>query len=41
MRWNYSFSVWPDETRRFPRAVFELFRMLNTRVENDFTVAGN
>lgn len=40
MRWNYSFTVWPDETRGFPRAVFDLFRMLCGRVEYDFTQEG-
>ena len=33
----YSFSVWPDETWGFGRAVFDLFRMLGARVEMNFT----
>jgi hypothetical protein len=32
----YSFTVWPDETWNFDPAVFDLFRMLLTRVELKF-----
>lgn len=38
MKWVYSFSVWPDETNpKWNRAMFDLFRMLTTRVELDMT----
>ena len=33
----YSFQVWPDETWNFDKAVFDLFRMLATRVEMNYT----
>ena len=33
----YSFSVWPSETWGFAPAVFDLFRMLNGRIEIVFT----
>jgi hypothetical protein len=33
----YSFSVWPDETWGFDRAVYDLFSMLGGRVEMNFT----
>jgi hypothetical protein len=36
-RYVYCFSPWPDETRGFPATVFDLFRMLQTRVEMEFT----
>lgn len=36
MVYTYSFSVWPNETWGFDKAVFDLFRMLNGRVEMDF-----
>lgn len=35
--YNYSFSVWPSETWGFERAVYELFKALNSRVEMTFT----
>ncbi len=37
MTYDYSFSVWPDERRAVPQAVFDLFRMLGWRVEMPFT----
>lgn len=36
MEYIYFFSVWPDETWNFDRAVFTLFEMLTTRVEMRF-----
>lgn len=33
MIYVYSFSVWPDETWKMDRAVYELFRAIGTRVE--------
>ena len=33
---DYSFSVWPDETWNFDRAVYALFKMLGGRVEMTF-----
>lgn len=36
----YSFSVWPDETWKWEKAVFDLFRMLLTRVNMRFTPNG-
>lgn len=32
----YAFSVWPDETWDFNKAMFDLFRLLNSRVEITF-----
>lgn len=38
MKYTYSFSVWPDETKYFGSAIFQLFAAgLSTRVEMDFT----
>ncbi len=34
---EYTFSVWPDETWRFDQAVFSLFEMLNGRIQKEFT----
>jgi hypothetical protein len=34
---SYSFSPWPDETWNFDPAVIELFRMMNGRIELQFT----
>jgi hypothetical protein len=39
MRYVYTFSVWPDETWGFGRALFDVFRLLNARVEMPFTEA--
>jgi len=36
-QFSYSFSVWPDETWDFQKEVYELFQMLNARVEMVFT----
>lgn len=33
---SYSFSVWPDETWIFDKAVFALFRIMSTRIEMEF-----
>jgi hypothetical protein len=33
----YSFTVWPDETWDFDKAVFELFRATSIRVEMPFS----
>jgi hypothetical protein len=33
----YSFSVWPDETWKFTRSLYDYFRMINTLVEMNFT----
>lgn len=38
-KYTYEFSVWPAETWGFKRAMFDLFRMLNGRVEMPFTEA--
>lgn len=36
--YDYGFCVWPDEEcRRWTKAAFELFRMLNVRVTMEFT----
>lgn len=35
-KWVYEFSVWPAE-KTFNKAVFELFRHLNTRIAMEFT----
>jgi hypothetical protein len=37
MEFVYSFAVWPDERKGFDPAVFDLFRMLQGRVEMRFT----
>lgn len=37
MKYVYSFVAWPDETWKFERAMYELFRMLNMRIEMDLT----
>jgi hypothetical protein len=37
MKYVYSFVVWPDETWNFDRAVYDLFRVLTSRVEMHFT----
>ncbi len=34
---TYAFVAWPDETWRFERAMYDLFRMLSTRVEMNAT----
>ena len=36
IKYTYSFSAWPDETWGFKRALFDLFGMLNGRVEMNF-----
>ena len=36
-RFTYSFSVWPAETWDFSRALFDLFRCINTRIDMEFT----
>lgn len=36
-KYAYSFSVWPDESWGFKPALFDLFKMLNSRVEMVFT----
>lgn len=36
-KYAYSFCAWPSETWGFKRAMFDLFRMLNGRVEMTFT----
>lgn len=36
---DYEFQVWPDETRGFCCEVFDLFKMLGTRVVFEFTEA--
>ena len=33
----YSFYTWPDEHRGYPKALFDLSRMLKTRIEMEFT----
>lgn len=40
MRYIYSFSVWPDETKGFSRNTYWLFDFLKQRVEMDFTEKG-
>jgi hypothetical protein len=37
VRYLYTFTVWPDETKGFAVAMFELFRMLTSRVEMQFS----
>jgi hypothetical protein len=37
MRYNYTFSIWPDEGYGHNRELFDVFRLLNTRVEMTFT----
>ncbi len=37
MTYLYTFSIWPDETRGFSRALFDVLRLVNTRVEMPFT----
>ena len=32
----YTFTVWPDETWDFDKVVFDVFRMMPTRVEMNF-----
>lgn len=39
MKYSYCFTVWPDETWGFTRAIFDLFRYINTNVEMTFTEA--
>jgi hypothetical protein len=31
MKYEYTFVPWPDETRDFPRSLFDLFRFLGCR----------
>jgi hypothetical protein len=35
-KYVYSFCIWPDETWDFDRAVFDLFKMLNGRLDMVF-----
>lgn len=37
MKYAYTFSLWPDETWGFDRALFDVFRLLQTRVEMNFS----
>ena len=37
MKYVYSFTVWPDEMWDFDRAVFQLFDILTSRIEMNFT----
>ncbi len=37
MIYTYTFTLWPDETWGFNRALFDVLRLLNTRVEMPFT----
>jgi hypothetical protein len=40
MKYDYSFCVWPDEKlvpSRFKPALFEWFRMIQTRTEETYT----
>ena len=37
MKHIYTFSLWPDETCGFNRALFDVFRLLSTRVAMPFT----
>jgi hypothetical protein len=39
MKYVYTFSIWPDETWGFSRALFDTLRLVNTRVEMTFTEA--
>lgn len=39
MKYVYTFSIWPDETWGFSRALFDMFRLINPRVEMPFTEA--
>lgn len=40
MKYVYTFNIWPDETCEFKNAMFNVFRLLNTRVEMTFTEHG-
>jgi hypothetical protein len=37
MKYVYTFSIWPDETWGFQEAIFDVFRLINPRVEMPFT----
>jgi len=37
MKYTYSFSVWPDASWNFEKAVYYLFSFLNDRIEINFT----
>jgi hypothetical protein len=37
MKYVYTFTIWPSEDWGFSRPLFDLFRILNTRVELPFT----
>ena len=37
MKYVYTFSVWPDETWGFDRAIFDVFRLMRRRVAMPFT----
>jgi hypothetical protein len=37
MKYDYRFNVWPHETWGHPRELFDLFRLLNGRLELTFT----
>ena len=36
-KYRYSFYTWPDEQRGYPKALFDLSRMLKSRIEMEFT----
>jgi hypothetical protein len=39
MKYAYTFNVWPDETRDFSQAIFDVFRLIKPRIEMHFTEA--
>jgi hypothetical protein len=39
-KYAYTFSLWPDENGTFHEGLFDVFRLLQTRVEMAFTEEG-
>ena len=39
MTFTYSFAVWPDETRKFDKSMYDLFGVLEPRAMMEFTEA--
>jgi hypothetical protein len=37
MKYVYTFSIWPDETWGFDRALFDAFRLMQRRLAMSFT----
>lgn len=36
-KYNYIFSLWPDESKQMPTELFNVFNLLETRVEMQFS----